>query len=416
MIEPTADGPLRGLKFAVKDIIDVAGRKTGCGNPSWRETHPPPRSHAVCVEQLLAAGGKCVGKTLTDEVAFSLVGENHFYGTPLNPKAPNRVPGGSSNGSASAVACGLVDFALGTDTGGSVRMPANNCGIWGLRPSHDFISVAGVMPFAPTFDTVGVLAKSAAILVTTASVLLSRVPLAPPVPGVPPEPTLAEPVAPTSQESGPPRTIHLIREAFALAEPEVQKVHQRSIEGLRSQFGSVVRETSLGEVVGQSSKLNFDALLETYCYLQWSEIECSLGGWIADSKPRFGPVTTKNFELVQNFDRKLLPGIVARRETFYRALRKFLGPRDLLCIPTSPSPAPIKASLGLDQRTGNYYRNALSLTSVAGLGRLPQVSMPLAEVPVDGGTAPIGLSLLGSFGEDLFLLETVKSIAAAASR
>ena len=253
-------------------------------------------------------------------------------------------------------------------------------------------------------------------LARAAGVLLSRVPLAPPVPGVPPERTLAEPVAPTSQEAGPPRAIHLIREAFALAEPEVQKVHQRSIEGLRSQFGSVVRDTSLGEIVGQSSKLNFDALLETYCYLQWSEIECSLGGWIADSKPKFGPVTTKNFELVQNFDRKLLPGVIARRETFYRALRKFLGPRDLLCIPTSPSPAPIKGSLGLDQRTGNYYRNALSLTSVAGLGRLPQVSMPLAEVAVDGGTAPIGLSLLGSFGEDLFLLETVKSIAESASR
>ena len=93
-LEPTADGPLRGLTFAVKDIIDVAGRKTGCGNPSWRETHLPPRSHAVCVEQLLAAGGKCVGKTLTDEVAFSLVGENHFDGTPLNPKAPNRSAGG----------------------------------------------------------------------------------------------------------------------------------------------------------------------------------------------------------------------------------------------------------------------------------------------------------------------------------
>jgi amidase len=392
-LEPTADGPLRGLTFAVKDIIDVGGRNTGCGNPSWRETHPPARSHAVCVEQLLAAGAKCVGKTLTDEVAFSLVGENHFYGTPLNPKAPNRVPGGSSNGSASAVACGLADFALGTDTGGSVRMPANNCGIWGLRPSHDFISVAGVMPFAPTFDTVGVLAKSADVLARAASVLFAA-----PAP-----------------EAGPPHAIHFVREAFALAEPEVQQVHRQSIDRIRKQFGSAVCETSLGEIVGTSSKLNFDALLETYCFMQWSEIECSLGGWIAGSKPKFGPVTTQNFELVSNFDRRLLPGVIARREVFYRALRKFLGPRDLLCIPTSPSPAPIKSSLGMDQRSGNYYRSALSLTSVAGLGRLPQVSMPLASVPVDSGVAPIGLSLLGSFGEDLFLLETVRSIAAAQS-
>ena len=130
-LPPTGDGPLAGLRFAVKDLIDVAGHRTGCGNPDWLSTHPPARVSAVCVEQLLAAGAACEGKTITDEVAFSLLGENFFYGTPLNPAAPDRVPGGSSCGSASAVACGLVDFALGTDTGGSVRIPASYCGLWG---------------------------------------------------------------------------------------------------------------------------------------------------------------------------------------------------------------------------------------------------------------------------------------------
>ncbi len=171
-LAPTGDGPLDGLRFAVKDIIDIAGRKTGCGNPTWRDTHPPARSHANCVEQLLYNGARCIGKTVSDEVAFSLIGENHFYGTPLNPKAPDRVPGGSSSGSAAAVACGLADFALGSDTGGSVRVPASNCGIWGLRPSHGFISVAGVMPFAPTFDTVGVHARTAEILNRALRVLI----------------------------------------------------------------------------------------------------------------------------------------------------------------------------------------------------------------------------------------------------
>src|SRR5215204_7383070 len=139
-VDPTGSGPLDGLSFAVKDLIDIGGYKTGCGNPSWGDTHPPASMNAVCVEQLLDAGARCVGKTVSDELAFSLLGENHFYGTPLNPKAPERVPGGSSSGSASAVVCGLVDFALGTDTGGSVRVPANNCGVWGMRPSHGFIS------------------------------------------------------------------------------------------------------------------------------------------------------------------------------------------------------------------------------------------------------------------------------------
>src|SRR5947207_10140603 len=143
-LSPTGSGPLDGLYFAVKDVIDVAGCKTACGNPTWRDSHPPAAAHTVCVEQLLRAGACCVGKTICDELAFSLLGENYFYGTPLNPKAADRVPGGSSSGSASAVACELVDFALGTDTAGSTRIPASNCWTWGFLPSHGFSSLAGV--------------------------------------------------------------------------------------------------------------------------------------------------------------------------------------------------------------------------------------------------------------------------------
>ena len=191
-LSPTDSGPLDGLRFAVKDTIDVAGFKTGCGNPTWRDSHPAAVVHAVCVEQLLRAGARCVGKTISDELAFSLLGENHFYGTPLNPHAPDRVPGGSSSGSASAVACGLVDFALGTDTGGSTRVPASNCGIWGFRPSHGFVSVAGVNPLAPSFDTVGILARSADVLAKVGLVLLAGAPVS----------------------SSKPATIYLIRRGF----------------------------------------------------------------------------------------------------------------------------------------------------------------------------------------------------------
>src|SRR5215210_7461604 len=200
-LPPTKDGPLRGLRFAAKDLIDVAGHRTGCGNPTWLAAHPPATVSAICLEQLLAAGAQCEGKTITDEFAFSLLGENHHYGTPLNPAAPDRVPGGSSSGSASAVACGLLDFALGTDTGGSVRVPASNCGIWGLRPSHGFISVAGVNPFAPTFDTVGILAGSAEALAGVASVLL-----------------VCEDI-----QGEEPGTIHLLEEACSIADPDVRR-------------------------------------------------------------------------------------------------------------------------------------------------------------------------------------------------
>src|SRR3954466_3039587 len=197
----TSDGPLRGLRFAVKDLIDVAGHRTGCGNPTWLATHTPASVSAVCVEQLLAAGAQCEGKTITDEFAFSLLGENHHYGSPLNPAAPDRVTGGSSSGSASAVACGLVDLALGTDTGGSVRVPASNCGIWGWRPSHGLISVAGVMPFAPTLDTVGVFARTAELLQRVATVLLAT----------------DTPITITKGTS----SIYLVSEAFELADSAV---------------------------------------------------------------------------------------------------------------------------------------------------------------------------------------------------
>src|SRR4051812_12564843 len=224
---PTKDGPLRGLTFAVKDLIDVAGYRTGCGNPKWLATHPPASVSAVCVDQLLAAGATCNGKTITDEFAFSLLGENFHYGTPLNPAAPDRVPGGSSSGSASAVACGCVDFAVGTDTGGSVRVPASNCGIWGWRPSHGLISVAGVMPFAPTLDTVGVFTRSGALLEQVAGVLLAT-----------------EVVRQSAaMEVG---SIHLVREAFDVADVAVRKALESAVKQLRNVFGERVRESSLG--------------------------------------------------------------------------------------------------------------------------------------------------------------------------
>lgn len=390
-LAPTGEGPLSGLRFAVKDLIDVAGHETACGNPTWKATHPPATVHAVCVEQLLAAGGRCAGKTVTDELAFSLIGENHFYGTPLNPRAPNRVPGGSSSGSASAVACELVDFALGTDTGGSVRVPASNCGIWGLRPTHGLISVAGVMPFAPTFDTVGILAKSAEVLARSASVLL--------------------PLGPEGKADDSPTAIYLLRNAFELAAPEIQTALQAPLEKLRSLYGDRVRETSLKESFIEPMNSSFEIWMETYCVMQWGEINSTLGAWIAEAKPKFGPMTAGSFELAQKLDRRRIPQAIARREQCFRQWHQFLGPRDLLCIPTVPKPAPLKGAK--DLRTGDYYRRLLSLTSIAGLCRVPQVSMPLAEAAVDEGTAPVGLSLLACCCEDRFLLATAQQIAKA---
>src|SRR5262245_27550981 len=172
-IEGSGKGPLAGLTFAVKDVFDFAGHITGAGNPDWARTHTPAKTNAVVVQKLLDAGASALGKTHTDELSKGIFGENAHYGTPINPRAPGRIPGGSSSGSAAAVAGNLTDFALGTDTGGPVRVPGSFCGIYGIRPTHGRLSLEGVVAQAPTFDTVGWFARDSDLLQRIGTVLLN---------------------------------------------------------------------------------------------------------------------------------------------------------------------------------------------------------------------------------------------------
>jgi amidase len=385
-LPPTGRGPLDRLTFAVKDLIDVAGHHTGCGNPTWLATHPPATVSAICVEQLLAAGAQCEGKTITDEIAFSLLGENHFYGTPLNPAAPDRVPGGSSSGSASAVACGIVDFALGTDTGGSVRIPASNCGIWGLRPSHGIISVAGVMPLAPTLDTVGVFARNIEVLQRAASVLL---------------PTEEQAVTPSTHG-----TIHFVREAFDLADADVRQALGGAIDCLRNMPGSRVRETSLGELCRDQRAADLATWVTIYRLLQGTEMISCHGSWIDDAQPAFGPAPSAGLEFVGKLDRTRVSEAIHLREHYFRRLNTALAAGDLLCLPTSPTIAPLKGSTAYDRKC-DYYQRTLSLTAISGVGRLPQISMPLGNV----NGAPVGISLAAAHGADPRLVNMAKLVA-----
>jgi amidase len=385
-LPPTRSGPLDGLTFAVKDLIDVVGYHTGCGNPTWLATHPPATVSAVCVELLLAAGARCEGKTITDEIAFSLLGENHFYGTPLNPAAPDRVPGGSSSGSASAVACGLVDFAVGTDTGGSVRVPASNCGIFGLRPSHGLISLAGVMPFAPKLDTVGLFARDLNLLQRATAVLL---------------PSGDQAAIPTTLP-----TIHLVREAFDLADEDVRTALAGSINSLRESFPGRVQETSLSDLCNDARAADMLTWLTIYRVLQGTETMSCLGAWMAESQPSFGPAPTAGLESVKKIDRTRIGESIELREHYFRRLNSALAAGDLLCLPTAPTIAPLKGSKAYD-RSQDYYLRTLSVTAIAGVARLPQISMPLANV----SGVPIGLSLAATHGADMQLLSTAKLVA-----
>jgi amidase len=335
------------------------------------------------LDQLLYAGGRCIGKTVTDELAFGLDGENFFYGTPVNPRAADRVPGGSSSGSASAVACGLADFALGTDTGGSVRVPASNCGIFGMRPSPGFISVAGVNPLAPSFDTVGVLASRLEVLKKAMSVLLSC-------------------DVPDRVEVG---QVHFLTDAFAAADPEVNEALSGAVESIKRLFPGQCDETSLADLGIPGSEQGLAAWWQIYVRIQGAEILSCLGSWVEDAKPEFGPRPRVNFQLVRDMDRSLIPEATLQREAYYRIVKRFLGSHDVLCMPTTPTLAPKKASLGFDRTVEPYFMRTLAFTAIAGVARVPQVTLPFGEAC----GVPIGLSLIASNGMDAFLL-------AAASR
>lgn len=159
------EGPADGPRLAVKDAIDVAGYPTTVGSPALRDRAAPAAADAPCIATARAFGARIVGKTNLHELCFGTTGLNAAFGHPVNPRWPDLVPGGSSSGSAVAVALGEADVAFGTDTGCSVRMPAACCGIAGLKTTHGRISIDGVWPLAPSFDTIGPLARDVAGLV-----------------------------------------------------------------------------------------------------------------------------------------------------------------------------------------------------------------------------------------------------------
>ena len=173
---PTGQGTLTGMRFGIKDVVDVAGRVTNCGDPDWRRTHLPDTAHVAVVTALLAAGAEMTGQPVTDELAYSFNGKNLHDGTPPNPRAPGRIPDSSSAGSASAVAADQIDFAIGTDGGGSIRMQASFCGLYGLQPTHSDVDVSGLVALASGFDNVDWFAASTDTLCRVGGVLLASTP------------------------------------------------------------------------------------------------------------------------------------------------------------------------------------------------------------------------------------------------
>ncbi|PIN05986.1 Amidase [Handroanthus impetiginosus] len=392
--------PLAGLTFAVKDIFDVKGYVTGFGNPDWARTHSVATSTAPAVLSVLKAGATGVGKTVMDEMAYSINGENIHYGTPTNPCAADRVPGGSSSGSAVAVGANLVDFSLGTDTGGSVRVPASYCGILGFRPSHGIVSTSGVTPMAQSFDTVGWFARDPAILKQVGEILLQL------------------------QADTPTTLIQLIvaEDCFNLLNIPSHQLIEKLVGAVEKLYGSEkIQYTSLGNFVGakvpslkhfmdnNASKQednipSLAALSSAMRLLQRYEFKNNHGEWIRAVKPNLGPgIAERIWEALKTTDENIDVCHSLKNE-LRSALSDLLGDFSILAMPIVPGPPP---KLRTEPTTLEVFRaKAFSLLSVAGVSGFCQVCIPLGMYE----DLPVAVSLVAKHGCDGFLLNFVETL------
>jgi len=374
-LEGAKSGPLSGLNFGAKDVFDVAGHKSGCGNPDWLDSHSPAEATAPALQRLLDAGADLAGKTHTDELTYSLMGENAHYGTPVNVNAPGRVPGGSSSGSAAAVAGALVDFAIGTDCGGSVRLPASFCGIYGFRPSHGRIGLDGCMPLASSFDTFGWFAREAATLARVGEALLEETPRA-----------------------MRPKRLLIAEDGFAAGGPEVTSALASALDRVRAFIGSEQRAVIAGD--------GLEACFATFRTLQGAEIWANHREWIERTRPTFGPGIRERFEWSATVSEADVVAAKNLREMFSERVHNLLSDGSVLCLPTSPGIAPERGASG--QMLDDFRGHALALLCTAGLAGLPQITLPLASLD----NCPLGLSLVGRRGSDMELLTLAEDLAA----
>jgi len=369
-------GPLASLTFAVKDLFHVRGHRTGFGHPDWLATHRPAQRTASVIARLLAAGARMVGRTHCDELCYSLTGENVHYGTPVNVNASGCVPGGSSSGSAAAVAGKLVDFAIGTDCGGSVRIPASYCGIFGMRPTWGRLSLEGAIPFGPSFDVAGWFAGNAAILERVGRTLLN-------------------------DRHAPPRPKRLLiaRDAFALVEPGVA-------EALRPQVSRLERLIGRCEEIAVNPEGPM-AWFETFRTIQAAEVWANVGPWINELRPKLGPGVKERIAWAATVTPKMLTDASERRTEVRLRMEQLVGPEDVLCLPTSPRVAP-PLGTPVDKIEIEYRNQAMCLLCISGLAGLPQLSLPMGEL----GGLPLGLSIVGRRGADWMLLRIASRLHA----
>ncbi len=370
------DGPLKGLTFGVKDLYDIAGVKTGFGNPTWLETHNVPAKTAPVVAELLAAGASIVGKTHTEEFAWSINGINAHYGRPINLKAEGRVVGGSSSGSAAAVAGGLCDFALGSDTGGSIRLPASYTGLYGLRPTHGRLSLEGAVPLVPEFDVAGWFTRDAETYARIGKVLLHG-----------------------GNWNAAPRELLIAEDMFALLGEREKAALAPAIARIEKVYGKA-RPVKIGD-------RPLHECFELYRTIQAGAVWKIHGAWVEKYKPTFGPGIHERMYGAAKTDPAEVEKAKAAREEVARYVNDTLKDNTMLVLPTVPGIAPlIETPLAVAE---DYRGRAMSLLSVSVLARTPQMNLPLTTLD----NCPLGISIMGACNTDEMLISAAQKIAAS---
>ena len=376
-IDGAPGGPLSGLTFAAKDLFDVAGHPTGGGNHDWARGNPIPIRNAWAVQTLLDAGASLIGKTITDEVSLGILGENPFDGTPVNSAAPDRVPGGSSSGSAAAVAAGICDTALGTDTGGSVRVPASFCGLYGIRPTHGRLDLTGMLPQAPSSDTTGWFARDAVTFARVSTVLLGEAPAA-----------------------ALPRTLLIAVDAFAFADRATAAALRPMVDRLARLIGHTRDELMAPQ--------GFSVWARAQRTLQPAEAWQTFRPWIERDNPRVAFSVAAGLIAGSQISAADRGWAALMREEARARLTYLLPPGVIMCLPTTAFPAPKK---GLPLPVLTPLRDRITcLCAHGGLTGVPQVNLPGATV--EG--APVGLSIIGGHGTDATLVAVAQALEASA--
>jgi amidase len=364
-----SDGPLAGLTFMVKDLFAIKGRKVSNGNSDFYEHATPAHDTAPVVQRLLDAGASLTGVTICDEFFYSVLGTNAHYGQPINSRAPRHVTGGSSCGSAAAVGAGMCDFALGSDTGGSIRVPASFSGLYGLRPTHGRIDMTGATPMAPSFDTIGFLAREPELFRKIGQVLLEG-----------------------DSVAGSVERVVLAQDIVVYSEASADQALWQALNKL----AGVIPKPEHVEIAGEE----IEAWRKAFTTIQGFEIQSTLLPFIQSHNADLGPGIKERFEIAAQITFDEVEAARAVRARVTERLNEIVQPGTLIALPTTPT-LPPERDIPDGASFAEFRTLTMQSTCLAGHAGLPQISIPAGEA----SGCPAGLSFIGWQGGDEDLLD-----------